>query len=128
MFQHKASAAKHPEMANIGCPSKSQLIRSLVHKSTKKYAIGHMADNVDRFGPKSPRSPMLIEHHSSHLNKDLILVFNNVILLGHMSHLDLRTNPDMVTCVSGSSLTHMATRGTENNVTSLLHNRSFCTK
>jgi hypothetical protein len=40
-----------------------------------------MACGVDRFGPISPRSPMLIEYHPSHLNKDPILALNNTILL-----------------------------------------------
>jgi hypothetical protein len=40
-----------------------------------------MARGVDRFGPISPRNPMLIEHHPGHLNKGSILALNNTILL-----------------------------------------------
>ena len=40
-----------------------------------------MARGVDRFGPISPRSPMLIEHRPGHLNKGPILALNNTILL-----------------------------------------------
>jgi hypothetical protein len=40
-----------------------------------------MARGVDRFSPISPRSPMLIKHCPGHLNKGLILVLNNTILL-----------------------------------------------
>jgi hypothetical protein len=43
-----------------------------------------MASSVDRFDPKTPRSPMLIKHHPCHLNKGSILVFHNAILLGHI--------------------------------------------
>jgi hypothetical protein len=43
-----------------------------------------MAGIVDRFDPKMLRSPMLIEHHPSHINKDLILAFNNAILPRHI--------------------------------------------
>jgi hypothetical protein len=71
-------------MANLGRPSKSQLIRSFVQKSTKEDAIGHMVGSVDHFGPKTPRSPMLIEYHTGHLYKGLILAFNDAILLGHI--------------------------------------------
>jgi hypothetical protein len=71
-------------MDNLGWPSKSQIIRSFVQKSTKKDVIGHMVDNVDRFGHKTPRSPMLIEHRPNHLNKGPIIVFNNAILLRHI--------------------------------------------
>jgi hypothetical protein len=84
LFQHKASAAKHPEMTNLGWPSKPQLIRSLVEESSEKDTIQHMASNVDRFGPKMPRCLMLIKHRPRHLNKGLILVLNNAILLMHI--------------------------------------------
>ena len=40
-----------------------------------------MASCVDHLGPISPRSPVLIEHCPSHLNKGPILVLNNAILL-----------------------------------------------
>jgi hypothetical protein len=40
-----------------------------------------MTRGVDRFSLISPRSPMLIEHHPSHLNKGPILALNNTILL-----------------------------------------------
>jgi hypothetical protein len=43
--------------------------------------IGDMASCVDRLGLISPRTPMLIEHHPSHLNKGPILALNNTILL-----------------------------------------------
>jgi hypothetical protein len=68
-------------MADLGWTSKLQLIKGFVKKCSKKDAIGHMVDSIDRFGPKFPRSPMLIDHRSSHLNKGLICAFNNAILL-----------------------------------------------
>jgi hypothetical protein len=40
-----------------------------------------MACSVDRFSLVSPSSPMLIEHHPSHLNKGPILMINKTILL-----------------------------------------------
>jgi hypothetical protein len=83
-FQHKASATRHPELANLGWQSKPQLIRGFVQEGSKEDAIRHMADNVDRFGQKSPWSSMLIEHRPSHLNRVLILAFNNAILLSHI--------------------------------------------
>jgi hypothetical protein len=84
LFKHKAFAVKYPEMANIGWTSKSQLIRSLVQESLKKDVIGYMTSSVDRFSPKLSRSPMLIEHRPSHLNKDPIFAFNNTILLRYI--------------------------------------------
>ena len=72
-------------MTYLGSSSESQLIRSLHHESSKENAIGDMASCVDRLGPISPRSPVLIEHHPSHLNKGLILSLNNTILLGDIS-------------------------------------------
>jgi hypothetical protein len=40
-----------------------------------------MTCGVDRFGPISPKSPMLIEHRPGHLNKRPILALNNTIFL-----------------------------------------------
>jgi len=81
LFQDESFAPKHPEMAYLGWSSESQLIRSVLHESSKENTIGNMARGVDRFGPISPRSPMLIEHRPSHLNKGPILALNNTILL-----------------------------------------------
>jgi hypothetical protein len=61
-----------------------QLIRSVLHEGSKKNVIRNKARGVDRFGPISPRSPMLIEHGPDHLNKGLILVLNNTSLLRDM--------------------------------------------
>jgi hypothetical protein len=71
-------------MTNLGWPSKPQLIRSLVQESSKKDAVRHMASSVDRFDPKTPKSPMLIEHRPGHLNKGSILALNNSILQRHI--------------------------------------------
>jgi hypothetical protein len=43
-----------------------------------------LSSSVDRFGPKTARSPMLIKHRPGHLNKGLIFAFNNTILLGYI--------------------------------------------
>jgi hypothetical protein len=71
-------------MTNLGWPSKLQLIISLVQESSKKDAVRHMADSVDRFGLKPHRSPMLIKHCPSHLNKGPILALDDAIALRHI--------------------------------------------
>jgi hypothetical protein len=68
-------------MADLGWSSESQLIKGLLHESSKKNTIGNMAHGVNCFSPISPRNPMLIEHRPDHLNKGPILAFNNTILL-----------------------------------------------
>jgi hypothetical protein len=82
LFQDEAFASKHPEETYFGWLSKMQVIRSLLHESSKENAIGDMASCVDHLGPISPRSLVLIEHRPSYLNKGLILALNNSILLG----------------------------------------------
>jgi hypothetical protein len=79
LFEDKAFVGKHPKMTYLGWLSKSQLIRGFVQESSKKNVIGHMVASVDRFCPKRSRSPMLMEHHPSCLNKGLIFAFNNSI-------------------------------------------------
>ena len=80
-FQHKTPATKNSEMVNAGLASKMQLIRSLVHESTQKNAVGHITSGIDRLSPVLSRSPMLIEHRPRHLNQRPILPFYNSILL-----------------------------------------------
>jgi hypothetical protein len=43
-----------------------------------------MTSYVNRFRPKLSRSPMFIEHRSSHLNKGSIFAFTSVILLRYI--------------------------------------------
>jgi hypothetical protein len=43
--------------------------------------IRNIASSDNSIGPKAPRSPMLIEHHPSHLNKSAVLSFHDSILL-----------------------------------------------
>jgi hypothetical protein len=81
LFEDEAFAPKYPEVTYLGWSSESQLIRSLLHESSKKNVIGDIASRVDCLGPISPRSPMLIEHHPSHLKKGPIFALNNAILL-----------------------------------------------
>jgi hypothetical protein len=53
-------------------------------KTQRKIEIGYMASYVDCLDPKLLWSPMPIEHCPSHLNKSLILAFNNAILLRYI--------------------------------------------
>jgi hypothetical protein len=43
--------------------------------------ISNIASRANSIGPKASRSPMLIEHHPSHLNYSAVLSFHNSILL-----------------------------------------------
>ena len=85
LFQDEALASKHPKVTYIGWSSEMQLVRSLLHESSKENTIGNMARGVDCFSPIPPRSPMLIEHRPSHPNKGPILALNNTILLWDIS-------------------------------------------
>jgi hypothetical protein len=83
LFQDEAFTPKHPEMAYLGpwVVIRIATHKKFLHESSKENTIRNMARSVDHFSPISPRSPMLIEHHPSHLNKDPILALNNTILL-----------------------------------------------
>ena len=82
LFQYEAFAPKHPEVTYLGWSFELQLIRSLLHESSKENVIGDMASCVDCLGPISPRSPMLIDHRPSHFNQSPIFALNNTILPG----------------------------------------------
>jgi hypothetical protein len=80
-------------MANLGWLSKSQLIRSLIQKSSKKDVIGHMVGIVDHFGPKFSRSLVLIEHRPNHLTKIWFLHSAMPFYLGTNKEENWRSSP-----------------------------------
>ena len=68
LLQNKASATKSTQVGYPGLSTKPLLIRSFLHERAKENAVGDIVCGVDRFGPKTPRSPMLIEHRPGHLH------------------------------------------------------------
>jgi hypothetical protein len=59
--------------------------------------IRNITSGTNSIGPKAPRSPMLIEHHPSHLNKSAVLSFHDSILLRNARGKKLLTNPMLKT-------------------------------
>jgi hypothetical protein len=48
--------------------TKAKLKRSQVQNRVQEDLIRDIASSADSISPKAPRSPMLIEHHPTHLN------------------------------------------------------------
>jgi hypothetical protein len=61
-----------------------ELIARLVQEVPEKDPVPNMASGIHYLSPISPRSPMLIEHHPSHLTKGTILPFHHTILTSHI--------------------------------------------
>jgi hypothetical protein len=67
-FQDKELVTKRPEMRDGWLASKAKLKGSQIHDRAQEHSIRDITCSVDRVGPKTSRSPMLIEHRPSHLN------------------------------------------------------------
>jgi hypothetical protein len=68
MFQNKALAFERPEMRDRRLSTKSKLKWGQIQNQAQEDSICDIASSADNIGPKTTRSPMLIEHRSSHLN------------------------------------------------------------
>jgi hypothetical protein len=67
-FQNKAFASKRPEVRDRRLANKAKLKGGQIQNRAQEDPIRNIASGTDSIGPKAPRSPMLIEHHPSHLN------------------------------------------------------------
>jgi hypothetical protein len=61
-----------------------ELIARLVQEGPQKNLVPNMASGIHRFRPISSWSPMLVEHHPSHLTKETIFPLNYTILTSHL--------------------------------------------
>jgi hypothetical protein len=84
LFENEAPTTKSPEMAQSKCSPVHKLIARLVQEGPQKNSVPNMASGIHRFHPKSPRSPMLIEHRPSHLTKGTIFPLNHTIMTSHI--------------------------------------------
>jgi hypothetical protein len=66
-FQNKELATKRPEMRDIWVASKVKLKRGQIQDRAQEDSISDIASSADSVCPKASSSPMLIEHHPSHL-------------------------------------------------------------
>jgi hypothetical protein len=61
--------------------TKAKLKGGQMQNRAQEDSIRNIASGANSIGPKAPRSPMLNEHHPSHLNQSAVLSFHNTILL-----------------------------------------------
>jgi hypothetical protein len=67
-FQNKAFASKRPKMRDRRLATKAKLKGSQVQNRAQEDLIRDITSSANSIDPKAHRSPMLIEHHPSHLN------------------------------------------------------------
>jgi hypothetical protein len=67
-FQNNALASERPEMRDKRLSTKAKLKGGQMQNRAQEDSIWDIASSVDSVDLKAPRSPMLIEHHPSHLN------------------------------------------------------------
>jgi hypothetical protein len=68
MFQNKAFASKRAEVTDRRLATKAKLEGGQMQNRAQEDLIRNIASGTNSIVPKAPRSPMLIEHHPSHLN------------------------------------------------------------
>jgi hypothetical protein len=68
MFQNKAFASKRPKVRDKRLATKAKLKGSQVQNRAQEDSIRNITSSANNIDPKAHRSPMLIEHHPSHLN------------------------------------------------------------
>jgi hypothetical protein len=67
-LQNKVFASKRSKMRDRRLATKAKLKGSQVQNRTQEDLIRDITSSANNIGPKARRSPMLIEHHPSHLN------------------------------------------------------------
>jgi hypothetical protein len=74
-----------------------ELIARLVQEGPQKNLVPNMASGIHRFRPISSWSPMLVEHHPSHLKKGTIFPLNYTILTSHLGRRKLMFETQIMT-------------------------------
>jgi hypothetical protein len=77
--------------------TKAKLKGSQMQNQSQKDLFRNIASSADSISSKTPKSPMLIEHRPSHLNKSVILSFHDSILLRNAWGEKLLINPMLKT-------------------------------
>jgi hypothetical protein len=97
LLENEAPTTKSPEMAHSRCSPVHELIARLVQEGPQKNTVPNMASGIHRYRLLSPRSPMLIKHHPSHLTKGMILPLNHTILTSHIGRRKLMFETQIMT-------------------------------
>jgi hypothetical protein len=74
-----------------------ELIERFVQEGPQKNPVPNMASGIHRLRPISSRSPMLVEHHPSHVTKGTIFPLNYTILTSHIGRRKLMFETQITT-------------------------------
>jgi hypothetical protein len=96
-LENEAPTTKIPEMAHSRCSPVHELIARLVEEVPQKNLVPNMASGIHHLSPISLWSPMLIEHHLSHLTKGTIFPLNHTILTSHIGRRKLMFETEITT-------------------------------
>jgi hypothetical protein len=97
LLENKAPTTKSLEMAHSRCSPVDKLIAHLVQEAPEKNPIPNMARGIHHLSLISHRSPMLVEHHPSHLTKGAIFSLNHTILISHIGRRELMFKTQITT-------------------------------
>jgi hypothetical protein len=97
LLENKAPTAKSPEMAHSRCSPVHELIARIVQEGPQKNPDPNMESGIHRLRPISSQSPMLVEHHPSHLTKEEIFPLNYTILTSQIGRRNLMFETQITT-------------------------------
>jgi hypothetical protein len=97
LLENETPTPKSPEMAHSRFSSVHKLIARLVQEGPQKNPVPNMASGIHRLSPISPRSPILIKHHPSHLTKGMIFPLKHTILTSHIGRRNLMFETQITT-------------------------------
>jgi hypothetical protein len=83
-LKNEAFTTKDMEVTHLGCAIVHQLVTGFLLVNPEVDPIQHIARGIDRLSPEPSRSPMLIEHHPSHLAQGPVFPFHHAILGRHI--------------------------------------------
>jgi hypothetical protein len=83
-LENKALATKDTKVTHLGCATVHQLIAHFLLMHSEVDPVRHIARGIHHLNPEPSRSPMLIEHRSSHLTQGSVHPFHNTILGRHI--------------------------------------------
>src|SRR3954465_7376535 len=103
-ISNETRSAKYPKIGHIRLVTIDKLMRSFLQELMKVNLVDDMAGRVDSFGPEPNCGLVFNKHCSSHLNKSMILPFNNTILLRCISSREFMSEAIIVKKIFGSRL------------------------
>jgi hypothetical protein len=79
-LKNEAFTTKDKDVTHLGCVPVHQLVTGFLLVNSKVNPVRHIAHCIDRLSLEPSQSPMLVDHHPSHLAQGPVFPFHHAIL------------------------------------------------